>query len=131
MSLPASQQRVLNRMEEALKSREPRLAAMYAMFTRLTTHEALPRREALDLAPWWSPRRWFPAPRHHSPLGPVRAVVIVSLAAAMVVAAVFVGMSQSRGGCNTPIMMRGPLIGMTHVWKCPATPQAKGFGHGP
>jgi len=40
-------------------------------------------------------------------------------------------MSQSSGGCNAPIMLRGPLIGTSHVRNCPAVPEAKGYGHGP
>jgi Protein of unknown function (DUF3040) len=124
MGLPASQQRVLDRIEEALKKREPRLASMFAIFTRLTVHEGVPRIEALDLVPWWKPKRYHPSSR-------IRAFVLLALAAGLVVSAVFVGMSQSQGGCNTPIMLRGPLIGTTHVRNCPAAPEAKGYGHGP
>ena len=124
MSLPASQQRVLDRIEEALKRREPRLASMFAIFNRLNIHERLPWIEALKPVPWWSLKRYHPSAR-------IRAFVMLTLAAGLVVSAVFVGMSQSRGGCNTPIMLRGPLIGTSHVRHCPATPEAKGYGHGP
>jgi hypothetical protein len=124
MSLPASQQRVLDRIEEALKKREPRLASMFAMFTRLTVHEGVPRIEALDPVPWWSLKRYHPSAR-------IRAFVLLTLAAGLVVSAVFIGMSQSQAGCNAPIMLRGPLIGMSHVRNCPAVPEAKGYGHGP
>lgn len=124
MGLPTSQQRVLDRIEDALKRREPRLASMFAIFNRLNIHERLPWTEALEAVPWWSPRR-YRAP------GRARAVVLLTLAAALVVSAVFVGMSQSPGGCNAPIMLRGPLIGTTHVRNCPAVPEAKGYGHGP
>ena len=124
MGLPASQQRVLDRIEEALKKREPRLASMFAIFNRLNIHERLPWVEALVPVPWWSPKRYHPTAR-------ARAIVLLTLAAALVVSAVFVGMSQSRGGCNTPIMLRGPLIGTSHVRNCPAVPEAKGYGHGP
>jgi hypothetical protein len=123
MSLPASQQRVLDRIEQALK-REPRLASMFAMFTRLTVHEGPPRIETLDPMPWWSLKRYHPSTR-------IRAFVLLTLAAGLVVSAVFIGMSQSQGGCNTPIMLRGPLIGTSHVRNCPAAPEAKGYGHGP
>jgi hypothetical protein len=61
----------------------------------------------------------------------IRAFALIAIAAGLVVSAVFVGMSQSQGGCNTPIMLRGPLIGMSHVRHCPAAPEAKGYGHGP
>jgi hypothetical protein len=124
MSLPASQQRVLDRIEETLKKREPRLASMFAMFTRLTTNEGLPRIEALAPVPWWSPKRYHPSAR-------IRVVVLVMLAAALVVSGVFLGMSQSRVRCGPPIMLRGPLIGSTHVPNCPMVPQANGYGHAP
>jgi hypothetical protein len=124
MSLPASQQRVLDRIEEALKRREPRLASMFAIFNRLNIHERLPWIEALNPLPWWSLKRYHLSAR-------IRAFALIAIAAGLVVSAVFVGMSQSQGGCNTPIMLRGPLIGMSHVRHCPAAPEAKGYGHGP
>ena len=124
MGLPASQQRVLDRIEDALKKREPRLASMFAMFARLTVHEGLPRIEALTHVPWWSPKRY------RVPLR-VRAVVLLTLATALVLSAVFLGMSQSRTPCRAPIVIHGPLTESTHVRNCPTTPEAKGFGHGP
>src|SRR5437667_11829173 len=108
MSLPASQQRVLDRIEEALRRREPRLASMFAMFNRLNIHERLPWIEALEAVPWWSAKR-FRAPAR------IRAVVLLMLAAALVVSGVFLGMSQSRAGCTSPIMLLGPLVGPTHT----------------
>ncbi len=122
MSLPACQQRVLDRIEQTLKKREPRLASMFAMFTRLATGEALPRLEALEPVPWWSPKRFRAR---------ARALVLLTLAAALVVSGVFLGMSQSRAGCTSPVMLRGPLIGVTHTRSCPTVPEAKGYGHGP
>lgn len=47
MSLPPAQQRVLDSMAETLRANEPRLAAMFAIFTRLNKNEASPRREQL------------------------------------------------------------------------------------
>ena len=41
MGLPACQQRVLDRMEDALRVSEPQLTAMYAMFGRLTAGEPI------------------------------------------------------------------------------------------
>lgn len=54
MSLPPAQQRMLDSMAEALRVSEPRLASMFAIFTRLTKNEASPRREQLPR------RRRFP-----------------------------------------------------------------------
>lgn len=131
MSLPASQQRVLDGIENGLSGREPRLESMFAIFARLATNEALPRLEALNGAPWWLPRRWSsPSPRRYGPLGRARTAVFLTLAAVLVVAAVFISMNGARG-CAGPIVVRGPLTESTHVQHCPAVPQGKGFGHGP
>lgn len=47
MALPVGQQRVLDRIEDALRLSEPRLASMFAIFTRPTRHEARPPGEQL------------------------------------------------------------------------------------
>ncbi len=62
MGLPVGQQRVLDSIEEALGTAEPRLAAMYAIFTRLTGNEARPHREQLSSARGW--RAWPTRLRH-------------------------------------------------------------------
>jgi hypothetical protein len=62
MSLPACQQRTLDRIDTALRVREPRLASMFAIFTRLAADEE---------TPWWERLR---APRW--PGGRLRAVVV-------------------------------------------------------
>lgn len=122
MGLPVSQQRILDRIEEALRHREPRLASMFAIFNRLNIHERLPWIEALERVPWWSPKRY-------RAVGRARAAVLLTLAAALVVAAVFAVMSQSPRSCNAPIMLRGPLIGVTaHTQSCRAAPEAKSIG---
>lgn len=56
MGLPAGQQRILDRMEDALRVGEPRLASMYSIFTRLTRGEARPPREQLPYRRGW--RSW-------------------------------------------------------------------------
>ena len=47
MSLPAAQQHTLDSIADRLRRSEPKLAAMYAIFTRLCSSEALPGREQL------------------------------------------------------------------------------------
>jgi hypothetical protein len=47
LSLPAAQERALDSIAEALRSSEPRLASMFAIFTRLTQNETRPRWEQL------------------------------------------------------------------------------------
>ena len=126
MGLPASQQRVLDRIEEVLKKREPRLHSMFAMFTRLNLGERLPRVEALELVPWWSPRRY----RGRLP---TRAVLFLSLAIALIMSAVFIGMSQSPNSCRAPLTPHGSVIGVSHAGTACNVPGSKtmGMGHGP
>ena len=47
MSLPACQERILSGIENALRACEPRLASRFAIFTRLTSGEEIPRTEQL------------------------------------------------------------------------------------
>lgn len=63
MSLPAIQEHLLLGMEGELQASEPRLAAMFAIFTRLTRDEELPRLEQLAAQPrrLWE---WLNALRH-------------------------------------------------------------------
>jgi DUF3040 family protein len=65
MSLPTSETRVLTRIEQSLLSCDPRLRSLFAIFTRLTSQEAMPAREQLR------PRRWRPQP------GPVIVIALV------------------------------------------------------
>lgn len=45
MGLPARQRRVLERIERTLRGSDPKLAALYAIFARLTRDEEMPRIE--------------------------------------------------------------------------------------
>jgi hypothetical protein len=47
MGLPARQRRVLDGIEHVLRGSDPRLAALYAIFDRLTREEPMPRFEQL------------------------------------------------------------------------------------
>jgi len=47
MGLPARQRRVLERIECTLRGSDPKLAALYAIFARLTRDEEMPRIEQL------------------------------------------------------------------------------------
>lgn len=84
MSLPESQLRTLETIEQRL--REPRLTAMFAIFTRLAEGEMLPRRETIDPRDW-SFHSWFSRPaaggsrgrrrRWHEQVATIAAVTIV------------------------------------------------------
>jgi len=56
MSLPASQQRVLDGMERALQASEPHMASMYAIFARLNQGTEPAGAEPLKRRRWRGPR---------------------------------------------------------------------------
>ncbi len=57
MTLPASQQRALDAIDDVLQSAEPRLATMFGVFTDLTRLDAMPAAETLEPRPWWARHR--------------------------------------------------------------------------
>jgi len=61
MSLPASQRRALSQIEETLANDHPGLGPMFAIFTRLTGHEAMPLTEQVTARPRRWPQRLRPA----------------------------------------------------------------------
>ena len=90
MSLPVSQQRVLDGIENVLEGGEPRLRSMFAIFTRLTRDEGAPRTEAL-LAKTRLRRAW-PA-RGLTPT--VRAIIAVPLILGLVTLFIFMAINSS------------------------------------
>jgi hypothetical protein len=130
MSLPACQQRVLDRIENALQRREPRLTAMFTMFTRLNTNERIPRIEHLEVPPWWAWRRRGHLRQLGRPAA-LRAMILIPLAAMMAVVVMFVNMRTSRTSCVPADGLTGPVAAPSHPEGCPAVYGFRGFGHGP
>lgn len=90
MSLPACQQRSLDRIEGALQAAEPRLASMYAMFAKLSEGEPV---GAEPLAEAGRRRRMTPG-------GLVSAVVLVPMMFALIITGVLLGgRAHSAGRC--------------------------------
>jgi hypothetical protein len=54
MPLSLSERWKLHRIEVAVRRSDPRLAALLAMFTRLTARDAMPPHERLDASEPWS-----------------------------------------------------------------------------
>jgi hypothetical protein len=97
MGLPASQRRILERIENALRGSDPRLAALFSIFSRLNHDEDMPaieqvraratiilarlRYRAVRLG------RWFGAPARAR----LRAALFFPVALAIVASAVLVG----------------------------------------
>jgi hypothetical protein len=83
MSLPVAEERTLTSIEQALRSRDPRLNSLFSIFTRLTWQEAMPTIEQIRQ------RRWRPQPG-----------AVVLIAVALLVCAIVVGSLSSGGGCG-------------------------------
>src|SRR5690242_21514941 len=97
MSLPACQQRVLDRMEGALRASEPHLTSMYEIFTRLNTGEPV-------LAEPLTRRRlrWF------QPGTAIYAIVLVPVMfAAIIVGALLGGGTRSAAACEASYSVGG------------------------
>lgn len=104
MSLPASEARVLTRIEEGLLSRDPRFRSLFTIFTRLTSQEAMPAREQLRRP------RWQPRPG---------AVLLVALALA-VVGIVVASLAVPARGCS--LALRHQVVASAAAHACaPAT----------
>lgn len=56
MSLPSDQQRALDQIEKTLADDHPSLGPLFAGFTRLTGHEAMPVTERITARPRWRRR---------------------------------------------------------------------------
>ena len=92
MSLPARQQRFLDQIDRALGTADPWLAGIFATFTRLTVHDAMPAIEVI--------RR-----RRRRPRPPV---LLMSLMAVAAVAGIVLGALTGHAGCN-------PVLGNGHI----------------
>jgi hypothetical protein len=130
MSLSAAQQRVLDGMADGLRRTEPKLAAMYAIFTRLCGSDGPPARERLI-----SGRRWpFLAALWAILTGRltqrgrrVRRLVLMGsqIAIAIVLLSVLTGLSwRSSGACGQP-GQRPRVPVPTRLW-CPTPAAASG-----
>ena len=98
MSLPARQQRMLNRIDRMLRDSDPRLAALFTIFTRLTWDEEMPRleqiRARLTRVSGWFARRTEPV-RRRTPRVPrrLKAILFYPAALAAVACALLIGSS--------------------------------------
>ena len=109
MSLPVCQQRVLDRMEGALRASEPRLTSMYEIFTRLNAAEPV-RAEPLTRRR----RRWL------QPGTAMYAMVLIPVMfAAIVVGALFGGGTRNAAACEASYSVGG-VSPLTSRSACPA-----------
>jgi len=98
VSLPARQQRVLDRIERKLVASDPLLHSWFAIFSRLTRDEDMPRieevRARLTRFGNWISRRTAPVRRRiPRPSARVKAILFFPVALAAMVGALIIGAS--------------------------------------
>jgi hypothetical protein len=131
MSLPTRQERILSRMAHSLHASEPHLMSMFAIFTKLTKDEDMPRLEALDAwsLPFWGWRPRLTRPRRtrraasgtgaaYAPGARLRAILLVPIMLAALAPAVFLGL----GGRS--VSRYGPAAGAQHTEPAPSRHRA-------
>jgi hypothetical protein len=124
MGLPASQHRMLAEIETALRVSDPRLAALFTIFSRLHLEEEMPRLEQLRaralrltgrLA---AARRWLMAPRRSR----FRAALFFPFALATMASAVLVSATFPPARCVAAHRAQRTAA-MTRVVRCPPAGQ--------
>ncbi len=130
MSLPASQQRILDRIEGMLRDSDPRLAALFVIFTRLTRDEEMPRMEELRarltrLRAWISCRTAPVRRLSGRPSARMRAIMffpaaLVAMLCALLVGAGSPGVARCGPALKTPaaeliVKVRQCRLGMMRV----------------
>jgi hypothetical protein len=115
VSLPVSQQRILDGIENVLEGGEPRLRAMFAIFTRLTRDEGAPRTEALR-EPTLLRRAW-PA---GGAAATVRAIIAVPLILGLMALFIFMAINGSGAQSCRP----GPAA--TRTMSCQSAQEPAG-----
>ncbi len=89
MSLPASQQRTLTKIQGRLAGSDPELASLFVIFSRLAADEAMPRIENLRVRPVADRAAWI-ASRFRRPAARIRALLLLPAALSAMVCAVLI-----------------------------------------
>jgi len=100
--LPARQRRVLERTECALRGSDPKLAALYSVFSRLTRDEEMPAIEQLRTSAMHAFAKLRPASHVRSSGRPPvrwRAVFFFPIALALAVTAIVFAVRSNPSGC--------------------------------
>ena len=131
MSLPAAQQRILDGIADGLRRSEPKLAAMFGIFTRLCSSETPPLREQLTGGAGWRLRIAALRPRTSRLRQPRpralrtergrtwrRLLIASQIAIALVLMTVLVGVgNHGTSGCGSSPRQRA--VAQARSW-CPA-----------
>ena len=114
MSLPACEQRVLDRMEGALRASEPQLTSMYSIFSRLNADEPIGTEQLARKR-----LRWF------QPGTALYAIVLIPVMfAAIIVGALLGGGARSTTACEASYTVGG-VSPLTSRPSCPVSDKPK------
>jgi hypothetical protein len=137
MSLPACQQRVLDRIEQSLHACDPRLRSKFAIFTKLTRAEEMPRLEELEsrsLPPWGWLKRLARTERGRrtargawatgAPGARLQALIFVPIALLALASAAFFGLgARSARPFGPPIQLQHTALAPGQAKACLPAPQ--------
>jgi hypothetical protein len=119
VSLPASQQRALDAIESALQEREPRLASMFTIFTRLARDEAVPRTESFRAG------TRFPGGWLSGLTATPRAMVAIPLVLGFMALLVFLAINRPAAhACGPAAGLRAAAV--AQATSCQAAPESPG-----
>jgi Protein of unknown function (DUF3040) len=119
VSLPARQQRALDRIEIGLESCDPRLKSMFAIFTRLTRGEEVPCTERVR-----GPRS--PRPRRRTGVRGMITVapIVVVMLLGIVTLCVFLASNSPGTGCRSVSRQRAAALpALSSARACQPVPQ--------
>jgi hypothetical protein len=125
MGLPAHQRKILERIESALRGSDPRLAALFSIFSRLNRDEEMPGLEQVRarVAILWARvryrlalfARWFGAPARAR----LRAALFFPVALGIVASAIVVGAGfPSANRCAAPPRTAGTALTTARSKNC-------------
>jgi hypothetical protein len=137
MGLPARQRRRLERIENALRGSDPKLAALYSIFARLTTDEEMPRIEQLRhgalvaLTRLRLTQRAIGGRLRFRLVPRQRAVLLFPLALALAVVSIVFAARSSDGSTCLPVrsVAASKFIATSKLCRPPATLSPLNFGH--
>jgi hypothetical protein len=116
MSLPASQRRALDQIEKTLVDDHPGLGPLFAIFTGLTGHEAMPVTEQVTAWPW--PRRWRRIRIRTRPGVVTLAVLALAIGALVTVSLMLPGPQGCAPGTLTPAAAQTRSVPAGHQAAC-------------
>ena len=137
MSLPARQQRALDRIEHSLHVCEPHLKSMFAIFTKLTGDEEMPRLEELQPRslpfPGWRKRPARPGRKGQAatgagatgaPVARLRTLLLIPVMLLALTPAVLFGLgTRSVSQCGSAIRPPHATAALSPLKTCPANSQ--------